>query len=229
MSLALEDIAAAAKEQLAASVTAAFAQEGYVDSDGDRASSVVVEAAYAAVSDSPVDSKGQREAKGLTRLVAVATVFPSLAKTPTEWNAEPDPGLAEKTHGEVAKLVWEFLKPDRSGKVQQLVGLRMPGFVLCRTKVGVNNLDAVYVTDDVGCITEDFTTPLNASILRANRTMGRNMAMVVDRLPETATKWERLYKNANKKGLEAGLVPLDMALEAARNNGNPGGDDNPGE
>jgi hypothetical protein len=228
MSIVL-DPAEAAKADFVAGVTAAYAAAGYIDSEGRRDDAALAEAVFTAVEPAKVDGLTKREADAATRGTIIATLFPSLPKTADEWNAQPDPALAVKVYGEIRRIVWDLLKMDKSGKVQQLVGLRHPGFVLCRTKVGADHTDAAYITDDQGCITTDFVTPLNASIVRANKTMGRNMAMIVDRKPDLATKWERLYKNAVKKGLEAGSVPLDMSLEAARNNGTPGGDDEPAE
>jgi hypothetical protein len=69
---------------------------------------------------------------------------------------------------------------------------------------------------------------MNAAILRAHKTMGRNMAMLVVRKPEAATKWERLYNNASKSGLTAGHDPIRLAIEATRNNG-AGPNDGPAE
>lgn len=215
----LEDVTAAAKAQLAVGVTAAYAQEGYVDSEGERDLGLAAEAAFTVVTKTPVPSYGARETDAPTRGAIVAEVFPSLAKTPDEWNASSDPALAVKIYGEIKKQVWDLLKPDKTGKVQQLVGLRMPGFVLCRTKIGVDHIDAAYVTEDAGCITKDFVTPLNASVVRSHKAMGRNMAMVVQRKPDAAAKWERLYKDAAKSGLTAGHDPIKLAIEAARDNG----------
>lgn len=221
----LEDATEAAKAALAEGVRAAYAQEGYVDNDGDRDEGAVQEAAYAAVAPAVVGAKSQREAVAITKGDLVAAVFPSLPKRAEEWNTLADPGLASKVYSDIKSLVWGYVKRDKSGKVQQLVGLRLPGFVLCQTKVGNDQIDAAYVTDDVGCITEDFVAPLNASVVRSHRTMGRNVAMVVDRKPETATKWERLYMTASKSGLVAGHDPIKLAMEAARDNGAAPSDD----
>lgn len=223
------DAAEMAKAALKAGVTEAYAREGYVDDEGERDNDALAEAAFAAVEGAVAGGLSQRETTASSRGTVVAKLFPSLPKTAEEWNAQTDPALAVKVYSEIWKTVWDLLKMDKSGKVQQLVGLRHPGFVLCRTKIGADQNDAVYISEDQGCITADFVTPLNASIVRANKTMGRNMAMVVARRPELADKWERLYKNASKKGLESGMEQLGLALEAARSNGNVGGDDDPAE
>ena len=119
-------------------------------------------------------------------------MFPGLAGPIVD--VTPDPVLAAAVYKEVDKLVWGETRTAAIGPVQRLVGVNMGnGYVLCRTKVGRDEVDAVYVTDDIACIRLDFTRPENESIDRKLATATRNREMLVLRQPHNAAKYAREY------------------------------------
>jgi hypothetical protein len=207
-----------AKEALAEAVDAAYLAEGYITAGGERDQAAVANAIYPLVARARVELPQERTSKAVTRGELVAAVFPSLPK-PAEWATEPDPELAAELYGELRKKVWDLVKPDKAGYVQQLVGVRTPGLILCRTKIGTDSVDAVYVTDNIACLKEDFAGPLADAMRRANRRMSLNMAMVGGRIPEHAKVFERLYRQANKRALTAGLADTQLMLESAGDDG----------
>jgi hypothetical protein len=204
------------KEALAEAIDAAYLAEGYIK-DGERDHVAVANAIYPLVSRARVESLQQRTAKAVTKGELFTAVFPSLPKR-EDWPNQPDPELAEEVDKAIRQKVWDLVKPDKAGTVQQLVGQRTPELILCRTKVGTDGIDAVYVTDNLACIKEDFASPLADAMRRANRRMSLNMAMAGGRLPEHAQTFERLYKQANKRALTAGLADTQLMLETTDEN-----------
>lgn len=211
------------KEALAQAIDAAYLAEGYINADGERDHTAVGNAIYPIVEQARVTAPPERTAKAVTRGSLVAAVFPSLPRR-EDWPSQPDPELAEKVDGQIRQKVWDLVKPDKAGFVQQLVGVRTPGLILCRTKIGTDNVDAVYVTDNLACIKEDFVAPLSEAMRRANRKMGNNLAMAGVRLPEHAKTFDTLYRRANKAALNAGLEQTQLMLESANDNGGDDGD-----
>lgn len=201
------------KEALANAIDAAYRAEGYINTDGERDHTAVGHALYPLVARARVESSQERPAKAVTRGDLVAAVFPSLPKR-EDWSSQSDPEMAEKVDREIRSKVWDLVKPDKAGFVQQLVGVRTPGLILCRTTIGTDNIDAVYVTDDLACIKEDFVAPLSETMRRANRRMGNNLAMAGVRLPEHANAFDRLYRRSNKKALDAGAETMRPMLES---------------
>ena len=203
---------------LSSAIDDAYLAEGYINAEGNRDQKALANAIYPHVAKAQVESPQERTPKAVTKGQLVVTVFPSLPGR-EDWPSQPDPDLAEEVHKQITQKVWDLAKPDRAGIVQQLVGQRMPGFILCRTKVGTDGVDAVYVTDNLACLREDFAGPLSETMRRANRRMALNMAMAGGRLPEHAKTFDRLYRQANKKALNAGLVETQLMLESAEDNG----------
>ena len=210
-----------AKEALAQAVDAAYLAEGYITAGGERDQSAVGNAIYPLVARARVELPQERTSKAVTRGELVAAAFPSLPKR-EEWPNQPDPELAEEVANAIRQKVWDLVKPDKAGYIQQLVGVRTPGLILCRTKVGTDSVDAVYVTDNIACLKEDFAGPLADAMRRANRRMSLNMAMVGGRLPEHAKLFDRLYRQANKRALTAGLADTQLMLESSDDDGDNG-------
>ena len=206
--------ALSAKEVLAEAIAAAYLAQGYITADGEPDQPAVGNAIYPLVAKARVTSPTERATKAVTKGALFEAAFPALPKR-EDWPAEPDPQLAKDVDREIRQKVWNLAKPDKSGFVQKLVGAQTPGLILCRTKIGMDGVDAVYVTDDLACIKEDFAGPLGEAIKKANRTMSRNLAMVGGRLPEHAQTFERLYREANKRALDAGKVDIQLMLDAA--------------
>jgi hypothetical protein len=212
------------KEALAEAIDAAYLAEGYVTEGGERDQAALAGAIYPLVARARVENPQERTAKAVTRGDLLAAVFPSLPKR-EDWPAQPDPDLAEEVDKAIRQKVWDLVKPDKAGYVQQLVGTRTPNLILCRTKIGTDGVDAVYVTDNLACIKEDFANPLADAMRRANRRMSLNMAMAGSRLPEHARTFDRLFRQANKRALTAGLADTQLMLESADDDNGVDGDE----
>jgi hypothetical protein len=200
------------KEALAEAIDAAYLAEGYVTSDGERDQKAVADRIYPLVAKARVESPQERTAKAISKGELFTAIFPSLPKR-EDWPSQPDPELAEEVDKAIRQKVWDLVKPDKAGYVQQLVGARTPDLILCRTRIGTDSVDAVYLTNNLACIKEDFAGPLADAMRRANRRMSLNMAMAGSRLPEHARTLERLYRQANKRALTAGLADTQLMLE----------------
>jgi len=198
------------KQAIAEAVDAAYLADGYIK-DGERDHVAVADAIYPLVLAAQVRVPQERATKAVTRGSLIATVFPSLPK-PTEWPGRP---FAEEVDAAIRQKVWDLVKADRAGKVQELLGMRNPGLVLCRTKIGADRVDAVYVTDNLACIKEDFAGPLAETMRKANKRMSLNMAMAGIRLPEHSQTFDRLYRQASRRALNAGLEDTRLMLDAA--------------
>lgn len=211
------------KDALAEALDALYLAEGYIK-DGERDQIGVANAIYPLVARARVEHPSERSTKAITKGQLVEAVFPSLPKR-EEWSAQPDPVLAEDLDKAIRAKVWDLVKPDRAGTVQKLIGTRTPDLVLCRTKIGTDSVDAVYVTDNLACIKEDFAGPLADAMRRANRRMALNMAMIGSRLPEHARTFDRFYRQANKRALTAGLADTQLMLESADDENGGNGDE----
>jgi len=212
------------KEALAEAIDAAYLAEGYITSDGERDQAALAGAIYPLVARARVENPQERTAKAVTRGELLEAVFPSLPKR-EDWPNQPDPELAENVDKAIRAKVWDLVKPDKAGYVQQLVGTRTPELILCRTKIGTDGVDAVYVTDNLSCIKEDFAGPLADAMRRAHRRMSLNMAMAGSRLPEHAKTFDRLFRRANKLALSAGLADTQLMLESAEDENGHDGDE----
>ncbi len=192
-------------------IDARYLAEGYINDDGQRDHKKVAEAIYPLVADAYVGGLSERAGKAVTRGRLIEAAFPSLPSR-EQW---ADDELAEQVDRLIRAKVWDLAKADRNGEVQKLVGARTPGLVLCRTQIGTDRVDAVYVTDDLACLREDFAGPLAKKMRAANRRMSLNVSMVGARLPQHAAALDRLYRRANKLALTAGLADTQLMLEAA--------------
>ncbi len=202
------------KEALSRAIDAAYLAEGYINADGQRDHTAVAKAIYPIVAQAHVENESERATKAITKGALFTAVFPSLPRR-EDWPSQPDPELVEKVDGQIRGKVWDLVKADKAGFVQQIVGVTTPGLILCRTKIGIDSVDAVYVTDDLACIKQDFIAPLSDAMEKANRKMANNIVMAGGRLPVHAKVFDRLYRRANKNALEAGLKQTQLMLESA--------------
>src|SRR5215831_1718145 len=131
-------------------VLAAYEREGYTGADGSRDMKGMPNRIFGVIESAKVLNKREREAKAITRGNVFAGVFPSFP-LPDAWEDESDPGLTEEVYKKIDSEVWAELNPT-SGRVQRLVGVNMGnGYVLCRTELGRDRVDAVYITDAREC------------------------------------------------------------------------------
>jgi hypothetical protein len=172
--------------------------------------------------------KRERAGKAVQRPQLLAALFPSLP-TPDLFDDQADPPLTEKVYGWLDTKVWGEAKPGADSPLQRLVGVNMGnGYVMCRTKIG--RVDAVYITDNIDCIREDFTRPENASIDRKLAMATRNREMLVLRQPENATKYANEYNRTLRGSLAAAAATLQLAVDSVTgNHAEDEGDDNESE
>ena len=201
-------------EVLTQAVDEAYARDGYANPQGERDYRQLAEAAFTQVSRAKVTTTSERAAKAVTRGSLTAALFPSLPQREA-WGDEPDPDLAEKVWEQVQRKVWDLVNPYTPGAVQQLVGARLAHHLLCRTLIGTDKVAAVYVTEDLGCIKEDFVAALASAMRKAARKMGANIRVARERQPENARVYERLYKRANRIALESGQLELLLGLDSS--------------
>jgi hypothetical protein len=162
-----------------------------------------------------VTSKQERKDRAISRGKLVKSVFPQLPAERDEWDHEDRPALAEQVHKWIDRKVWDLAKPDFTGQVQQMIGDLMDGMVLVRTKITADKTDAVYVTNDLGCLLEDFAGPWRQKAKRTADGFANNLAMAMERIPEQAGQFDREFKRGMKVALNSGASVLAPALTAA--------------
>jgi hypothetical protein len=217
---------APSKTAIDAGIHVAFEQEGYVTDDGSNDKAKLRERILDTIlASGKVLARSERAEKATTRGTLVATVFPGLPG-PESVDEQPDPILAAAVYGAVDKLVWGETRTAAGAPVQRLVGVNMGnGYVLCRTKVGREEIEAVYVTDDIVCIQLDFTKPENESIDRKLANATRNREMLVLRQPHNAAKYARDYDRTLRGALSTANSQLSLAVQSVTHNGTDEGEE----
>lgn len=208
-------------------VHAAYAAEDYLQEDGSQDKGQVREHLFEVLRQAKVLSKKERSTKAISRGELVKRVFPHLPG-PDDFEGAEDPQLALSVWKEIDRRLWTEAKPSADSMLQRLVAVNMGnGYVMCRTKVGADRVDAAYITDDRACIDEDFVKPDNDSLERKLRAVTRNREMLVLRQPDNAQHWVRGYDRHVKMITDAGRQQLAITAEAAsKANGNGDGGDN---
>ena len=204
------------RDLVTAGVDARFIEAGYMEVGEVRHYGSLISKLTDLVLKARVSSEGEKADKAISRGTLVAEAFPELPNTKDAWRAEDDPELAEEVYDWIERKVWDLAKSDATGPVQQEVGDREPGLLLCHAQIGSDHTPSAYVTDDKACFIADFNEPLAKKVERMNERMAANMAMAVKRLPKHVRVFERAYENANKDALEAGRGVMRPALEAAK-------------
>ena len=213
------DVDDPAYEEIDAAVNAMYQLHGYwvENSDGDgskdlgRLRQAVADVVVRHVSRASPTGR-QRDNSRPTRPRGV----PAASATADNWDQEGDrPRLAEEVHRWIDRKVWDLAKPDFTGQVQQIIGDMMESMVLVRTKVTADKTDAVYITNDLGCLLEDFAGPWRQKMKRAADGFANNLAMATRRLPAYADQLDREFKRGMKVALNSGASVLAPALTAA--------------
>lgn len=210
-------------------VATAHAQEGYALNEGGIDNQARIEAGFQAISNAIVDDPSERAARAVARADLISQVFPHLP-SPEKWAEQQNPELAEKVYKRLSSLVWQDAKPDKTGKIQQMVGQAngLPEMVLCRTEVGKHRIEAVYLTRNLRCMLLDNSATMKKALKRQAENYAANLAMWVARVPEHAEALEKDYRSGMKVALNAGQATMTLALEentGTRNNDQeePGG------
>ena len=191
-----------------------YEQHGYIKPDGEIDSQARIHAVFQIVNTAIVTSPKERISKAITRADLISQVFPSLAG-PENWADQSDPELAEKAYVKIRSAVWGDVKPDRTGKVQMMVGQANghPAMVLCQTFIGNDRIPAVYITRDLQCIIKDNSSRLKADTKKMAEKHAANSAMWMERMPDQAEKFDADYKSGMKAALQAGQSIVTLALE----------------
>lgn len=196
----------------------AFKHEGYITDDGTRDMTKLRERIFQVIARDKVLDKKERHDKATTRGDLVAQAFPNLAG-PESWSDQPDPALAEAAYKAIdMKFVWGEAKVNARSPLQRMVGMNMGnGYILCRTKVGKDEVPAVYITDNVACIQEDFVRPDNDSAARKFEAVTENREMLVIRQPHNAPRYVKEYSRTMRGAVAAGVDRLQLTMESVLN------------
>jgi hypothetical protein len=199
------------RDEITAAVQIVFVQHGYLDVNGEKDLDAMREAIYAEVSAAVVARKNERGDNAMLQDDVIAKTFEHLPDVEKADN----PKLADEVQKEIAATVRRALDPAPSGAIQKMLDERMPGYLLCRTKIGKHAKPASYVTKDLGCILEDFVGAPRKRVQSAATTYADYLALATDRLPEHTDKFDREYKRGLKLALDAGASALAPSLTAA--------------
>jgi hypothetical protein len=199
------------REEIISTAYLLFVQHGYDQANGERNLEAMREVIFDTVSPAVVTRKSERGEKAILCEDVVLATFPEL---PNVEDAE-DRDLADAVQKEITSTVLKALDPSPSGAIQKMLKVQMPGYLLCRTKIGKQAKLAVYVSKDLGCIMEDYAGPPRKKVQSAASTFASHLALATDRLPEHSDKFDREYKSGVKLALDAGASILAPSLTAA--------------
>jgi hypothetical protein len=218
------------REKISRGVLEAYKTEGYVKEDGSQDPAKVREVMYELLRTAKVINRRERPEKAITRGTLVEKIFPHLAQQKTALtegtDEEPSDGAAENLviFNEIWKKIdttlWSDTRPNASGALQRLIGISMGnGYILVRTKIGKENTQAVYITDEVRCIEEDFVGPDTLSLQRKISDVTSNREMLIIRQPANGPRWKKNL-DGQLKALSAGASNrLALAIESVSTNG----------
>jgi hypothetical protein len=194
-------------------VDRAFAADGYVLVDGGRDVAKVRERIFEVLRPHKVMGPDERNAKAVTRGAMVEQVFPNLPRP--DFTGERDPLLASDVWNKIDSILWGETVPNAGKPLQRLIGLNMGnGYVLCRTKVGRDQVSASYITDNVKCIEQDFIRPDNDALERKIRSIVANREMLILRQPENADRWLKGFDRHLRTIGATAREQLTLAIEA---------------
>jgi hypothetical protein len=211
MAIEPEERIAPTRDEINAAVHLVFVQHGYIDAAGERDLEAMREVIYVPVSEAVVARKSERGVKAVLRDDVVTNTFGYLPDVEDEDNPE----LADAVQKEITSTIWKALDMAPSGAIQKMLKDRMPGYLLCRTKIGKQAKDAVYVTTDLGCILEDYAGPPRMKVRAAATSYANHLALATNRQPQLADKFDREYKRGLKLALDTGANTLAPSLTAA--------------
>jgi len=206
-----EEVTPLTREEITAAVQMVFVQHGYIDASGEKDLEAMREVIYAVASAAVVARKNERGDHAVLQDDVIAKTFEHLPDVEEADN----PQLAEEVQKEITATVRRALDPAPSGAIQKMLDERMPGYLLCRTKIGKHAKPASYVTKDLSCILEDFAGAPRKKVQAAATTYADYLALATDRLREHADKFDREYKRGLKLALDAGASALAPSLTAA--------------
>lgn len=164
-------------------------------------------------------AKAPGERKDVSTPVAdvAHALFPEVPSEQDEFDAQPDPELADAIHDRIVKHVRTDLKIDKSGRVQKMLangGDNGDGpMVLCRWGMGTSKVDSVYLTVDWHSILADNSRVMKEAIKREALKHVGNLEEWMDRLPDDAERFAKDYKKGMNAAIREGQTMIDAAVE----------------
>lgn len=171
------------KAAVADAELAAYRAEGFTvtDADGERASAdALTKALYDLIKPTKAENEAERAKKAIGKKALAALAFP---KTPGPSHAEwdPDNDVKVAAWAKLETAVASQVGSSRRTRVQKL--FVADGLILCNAKIGLNQVDSVYVTDDKDLIMVDYFKPRSAALIRKGEEVASDLNMVADRIP----------------------------------------------
>lgn len=206
---------------------AAYEQAGFKAPDGATDNTKLREAIFAVLKPAKALNKKERAEKAITRGSLMAQVFPEVVG-PEHWGS----ALEQEVYTRLDRRVWMETQPNANRVLQRMVGVSFGnGYVLCRTRIGQDRVEAAYITDDYTLIEQDFVKVDNERVERALKQAVTNREMLVMRQPHNAKKYVTRYKQFVQGQLSANQNQLQLALAAstATEDEEPEGEDEGGE
>lgn len=174
------------KELVAAAIDAAYAEQGYVKSDGEKDDWKVAAVLLGPISKAVANSIGDRDKVHILRDRLVGIAFPNVPGR-DDWHNQEDPDLAEEIWNGMERRTWGIVDQNPSGKVQQLLNGES-GLVLVRREKSKAVAGNVYVTRDIKCLETDVITPKIVQAKKRAADTGTLTELLMDRVPEHAKK-----------------------------------------
>lgn len=208
------------KSVLDARIHEAYADADYLKEDGSRDSVKMRARMMETIKSTKVLHKKERAEKAITKGNLVAAVFPTLPG-PEAWKEiedENERAVAEAVYARISTIVWGETLPDASKSLQQSVESAMGnGYVLCRTTVGNDNTQAVYITDNLACIRLDYTFPEKTKFEKLVLKHEANREMLIRRQPENARAYFNDFKSASSSAVTEGVNRLKLVMDTTVN------------
>jgi len=158
--------------------------------------------------------KSERTTHALTRGSLVRSIVPDTPSVGSdEFNALDD--IDQQVVREVTSRIWREVKPYQHSGLAAMA--RAEGVILVKTEISVDEepVPAVYVTDDVDLLKQDYRGPLRDGVRKATSKYAESMAEVIRVLPEHADTFK---KDVTKDLKAAGdLAKSVLAIEAPDN------------
>lgn len=194
-----------------AELALAYAQAGYVTERGDVDEGAIEDRVLAKVLGARVNALREREHTAITRSAMVRALFPDLPGS-GQFDDQPDPAVAAKVWDKINTHLWALQGAGAGGRIQR----RLNGehaVVLCRTgATAERGVQGTYVTRDRECLMIDMQHAHNAEIAKAIRKAGRDVEMVVQRIPELGTVFRNDFRKQTRNVLGAAVESVNAQL-----------------
>jgi hypothetical protein len=212
-------------EEINKAVTAAFAAEGYTKANGDgvevRDHRSAAEALFSAVKPYVVADKKDRYDNAGMLGELVSTAFPNVALTEEAIAEADDPLLAYEVSMKIRAYVWESYSPRRRGRVQKLVRQNLDNMTLVRVTLLSKGdpRDVVYLTNDLGCLRQDYEGPLRTKLEKLADSSAEDHVALIETHPDHAAKIAADFRTQSKKAINRGNDSVQLALDIVTGNG----------